>query len=104
MYRLILIACLVLLAGCEQRVEQQTVFEPDEGEYVLTVVLDLSGSFRQLLDEKAWAFLCQVIDRYFEDRIGHNDKLIIAQLSASERALLWQGTPLELRQEFKSGA
>src|SRR3977135_2558670 len=104
MYRLVIIACAVMFAGCQQRVERESVFEPDDGGFVLTVVLDMSSSFRELLDDKAWGFLCQLIDRYFEERIGHNDKLILAQLSNSNRALLWKGTPLELRQEFKSAA
>jgi hypothetical protein len=102
MYRLVIIACALMFVGCQQRAEQQSVFEPDDGEYVLTIVLDMSISFRELMDDKAWTFLCQIIDRYFQERIGHNDKLILAQLSASDRALLWMGTPLELRQEFKS--
>jgi hypothetical protein len=104
MYRLMVIAFALLFVGCQQRIEQESAFEPEEAEYVLTIVLDLSSSFRELLDDKAWTFLCQIIDRYFEDRIGYNDKLILAQLSASDRVLLWKGTTLELRQEFKSGA
>ena len=55
-------------------------------------------------DGKAWSFVCQVIGKYFQDRIGHNDKLILAQMSASDRSLLWSGTPLQLRQEFSSGS
>ena len=82
---------------------EDRVFEADEGEYVLTIALDMSGSFEAVRNERAWDFMCQIIDRYFRDRIGHDDKLILAQLSDSEKALLWKGTPLELRQQFTSG-
>src|SRR5947207_2928301 len=106
--RLVIVACLVMfLAGCQKRAEQADgVFQSDDGEYVLTIVLDMSSSFRELMADngKAWSFVCQVIDKYFRDRIGHNDKLILAQLSASDRALLWYGTPLQLRQEFSSAS
>jgi hypothetical protein len=82
------------------------VFQHDDGEFVLTIAVDMSASFQPLMaeDGKAWAFVCQIIDRYFRDRLGNNDKLILAQLSGNERALLWQGTPLELRQEFPSAS
>ena len=78
------------------------VFEADDGQYVLTVAVDMSSSFEEARNEKAWEFLCQVVDRYFRDRIGRNDKLILAQLSENDRALLWKGTPLELRQKFST--
>jgi hypothetical protein len=95
------------VAGCQERADQsEGVFRTDGGEYVLTIALDLSGSFEELMaeDGKAWAFVCQVLDKYFRDRLGHSDKLILAQLSGSEQSLLWRGTPLELRQEFPSAA
>jgi hypothetical protein len=106
MKRWFLVFC-VMLTGCQQRAEQsESVFRTDDGEYVLTIVLDMSGSFQEMMaeDGKAWAFVSQVIDRYFRDRLGRNDKLILAQLSANDRALLWRGTPLQLRQEFASAS
>jgi len=97
----------LLLMGCQKRIEQREgVFQTEDNEYVLTILLDMSGSFRGMMaeDGKAWSFVSQVIDKYFRDRIGRNDKLILAQLSANDRSLLWSGTPLQLRQEFSSGA
>ncbi|HVX12084.1 MAG TPA: hypothetical protein VHC22_12960 [Pirellulales bacterium] len=107
-YGLFVGVCTALLVlGCQKRLDRPDgVFRSDEGEYVLTIVLDLSGSFNALMaeDGKAWAFVCQVIEQYFQDRLGHSDKLILAQLSANDRALLWRGTPLELRQDFSSAS
>ncbi len=104
--RVLFVACLMLpFTGCEKRIEQAGgPFQADDGEYVLTIALDMSASFGELMaeDGKAWSFVCQIIDRYFRDRLGNNDKLILAQLSGSDRALLWSGTPLQLRQEFAS--
>lgn len=105
MYRLAVILFALSLVGCQKRAaDPETVFQAEDSEYVLTIVLDLSSSFQELMakDGKAWEFVCQIIDQYFRDRIGHNDKLILAQLSASDRALVWKGSPLELRQEFAS--
>lgn len=107
LFVLIAVCLSAFATGCQQRIERtESVFQPDESEYVLTIVLDMSLSFQELMaeDGKAWAFVCQVVDKYFHDRIGRSDKLILAQLSASDRALLWRGTPLELRQEFASAS
>jgi hypothetical protein len=107
MYRLASFVLVLFFVGCQKRVgEPETVFQEEDGEYVLTIVMDLSSSFQELMaeDGKAWEFVCQIIDKYFRDRIGHNDKLILAQLSASDRALVWKGSPLELRQEFASAS
>jgi hypothetical protein len=102
------VAWLVLSAvGCQERVDQsEGVFRADDGDYVLTIAIDMSGSFKELMGEdgKAWSFVCQVVDKYFRDRLGHSDKLILAQLSGNEQSLLWRGTPLELRQEFPSAS
>lgn len=92
-----------LAAGCEKRREvQTTTLVPDDSEYICTIMLDLSGSFSNLMAEqgKAYEFAMQVIDRYFRDRIASNDKIIIAQISGTKRSLLWQGTPTELHRDF----
>jgi hypothetical protein len=98
---------MLFIAGCQKRMEPtETVFQADDDEHVLTIALDMSASFSALMaeDGKAWSFVCQLIDRYFRDRVGHNDRLVLAQLSGSNRPLLWSGTSLELRQEFPSAS
>src|SRR5258708_19564846 len=101
----VVFASFVLACGCGPiREIPSTVLAPDEDEHVACVVIDLSGSFEHMMaeDGKAYDFVLQVIDRFFRDRIGTRDKLIIAQVSASDRLLLWHGTPQELRQQFPS--
>jgi hypothetical protein len=99
------VLCLAGLAGCEKRSESAApslTTQQDESEFVLAVVLDLSGSFtHQMANEgKAYEFALAVLDRYFRHRNGLNDKLILAQISGTHRSLLWQGSPLQLRQQF----
>lgn len=96
-----------LTCGCAPRRQAEvTPLRDDESEYVLTILLDLSGSFAHLMaeDGKGYDFALIVMGRYFRDRTGTRDKIIIAQVSGTERALLWEGTPLELRREFPSAA
>lgn len=97
------LACLSI--ACEQR-ESTTAPAPFAGadhEYVLAFVLDMSGSFAERMQEddgRAYQFFQQVAERFFMNRIGANDRVVIAQLSADERTLLWEGTPGSLMQRF----
>ncbi len=49
---------------------------------------------------QAHKFLMRVIDQYFRNSIGANNRIVIAQLSATQPALLWDGSPVDLRQQF----
>jgi hypothetical protein len=105
MIRLAICLSILLGCGCDKRRQAPTTFAVrDESQYVLIILLDLSGSFHQQMTEggQAHRFSMQVIDHYFRERIGTNDKLIIAQISGEERALLWEGTPLQLQKDFPS--
>lgn len=51
-------------------------------------------------DGKAYEFALTVMDRYFRDRIGTADEVIITQLSGNVKPMIWQGTPIQLRADF----
>lgn len=102
------VLCLTLaLAGCSPRRELAATAHPvslskaEDGQIML-IALDLSPSFRDRIagNGEGYLFATRVVDRYFRDRIGTQDKLVIAQLSGTERSLLWEGTPLTLRKKF----
>ena len=99
--------CLLLLAtlpGCEKRreVNGNSTFSTPENQYVAVIVMDLSGSFSQLMaeDGKAYQFAAHVVDEYFRNRDALDDKIILAQISGTHRSLLWDGTPRQLRKDF----
>jgi hypothetical protein len=98
--------CLSLAVGCERRRETEPRFVVEEEcDFVIAVILDLSGSFLEQMTEggEAHRFMLSLIDRYFRDRIGSNDQIIIAQISGTlDHSLVWQGTPLQLRKDFSS--
>ena len=105
LYALIVVAIVLMTAaGCEKRREAAKTLVADDTRYIMTILLDFSGSFEHMMADggKAYEFALAVLDKYFRDRIGSDDKLIIAQISGNDRALLWQGTPVQLRQEFSS--
>lgn len=71
-------------------------------DYVLIMPVDKSGSFQTLMKPggKGLEFANRTITHYFQNRIGNNDYLVVSQLSANRQALLWQGSPRQLRTEF----
>ena len=99
---LTLLATCLPLASCAP--PDQSVFGERQSEYVLTILLDLSPSFAsQLVDGGATDFMEAVLDRYFRHRAGSGDDLIvIAKISGDGEALLWRGTPRDLREQFPS--
>ncbi len=115
----LLLIVTIVIAGCEPyqppssdlstSAQTQTpgpsTFQPSETEYIVMIVVDLSGSFSHLMaDEgKAYEFALKIYEKYFRDRIGNDkDELIVAQLSGTSRSLLWRGSPLELRHKFST--
>jgi hypothetical protein len=97
-------ALIALVAGgCTPVGENgETAFSESDSEYLLAILIDLSGSFMEMMTEqgKAFQFTLAVLDRYFSDRSGLHDQIILAQISGQERALLWQGSPFEMRKAF----
>lgn len=93
-----LLVSLLALCGCSE------MGIPLEREHVVCVVIDLSESFQDqmVVKGKAHEFLMQVLNRYYREKIGSDSQIIIAQISGSDRCLLWKGTPATLRQEFTS--
>jgi hypothetical protein len=95
---------VTLPAGCERRRdEDESMLGTNRPDCSVAVVLDTSGSFAGRMDE-AFPFFVAVTDRYFRDRVGMNDELIVAQISGAERSLLWRGPPRALRQKFPDAA
>jgi hypothetical protein len=100
---------LIALAGCSKHTKQddsmQLSLGREDADYIVVIAIDLSGSFadRMTYDGKGYAFTMRVADNYFRNSIGTKNRIIIAQLSAPNRQpLLWDGTPIELRQDFPS--
>ncbi len=95
----------VLIGGCTRHTEQDTQqvsLGREDAEYLVLIALDLSGSFADKMtrEGKGYEFTMRVADRYFRNSIGTSNRIVIAQLSATDRALLWDGTPVQLRQDF----
>lgn len=99
---------LLLLAGCgEPYVETGTMapITTAQREYLLVLAVDVSGSFMEEMfgnDGRAYRFTLLAADKLFRDRMGEEDHILLSQLSANDRPLLWEGTPRELRRKFGS--
>jgi hypothetical protein len=107
MRKLWIVLLCVCVLGCEPVANQTgSPIAAQEFDYVLAVVVDMSGSFSGEMQSgsgRAHRFLMRAVDLFFRNRIGEgNDRIIITQVSGTQRALLWDGTPRGLRQEFSS--
>ncbi len=100
--RLLLVALLATAVGCQKRVSRYESSLGDErSEIVVAIIIDLSPSFEQRMaeDGAAYDFLMTILDRYFRDH-AVDGRLLLSQISDADNALLWEGTPQQLRAEF----
>ncbi|MFO0826138.1 MAG: hypothetical protein U0792_23980 [Gemmataceae bacterium] len=91
--------------GCtpHQEPTQSTTFTGSDPEYVMILVLDLSGSYAQYIENgRAWAAVETIVRQFFRDRAGENDKIIIAQISSQPQGPIWSGSKRAFRQELGS--
>ena len=99
--------CALLLNGCIEKPQQSNVhqpFQPIELDAVLSIVVDLSGSFHDdwRRDGRAYKLFLELVNQFFEDHMGTESKVIIGQISNSESFVLFDGTPQELTRRFRS--
>ena len=101
---LLLIAVCLFSSGCikSQDTTQSAPFEEQELDTALAIVIDLSGSFSSLWDDKAYKLFLDISDRFFQGAMGTETRLVISQLSGSDQVLLFEGRPSELRKRFRS--
>ena len=62
----------------------------------------MSGSFANSWDGRAHSLLMRLLDELFAAGMGNESRVVIGQLSGSGQVVLFEGTPTELRQKFKS--
>lgn len=71
-----------------------------EEENIVLLAVDASPSFQKRIADGGSQFAMRVVEKFFRDRAGSQDKLVIARLSGDgERALAWEGTALQLRMQ-----
>lgn len=94
------------MIGCEKRnAEEASSFVEDDCEVVLAIVVDLSGSCSDLFadDGRGYDFLMGALAKYQRAEPA-GGKVIIAQLSASDNPLLYEGSSVDLRRDYASAA
>lgn len=101
----LLMAVVIFSAGCQRRSdESRTGFDEPQNEYVLALVLDLSSSSLELFkeDKAGYEFMMKLIDHYMMSVPGDAGRIVLVQLSGSDNPLLWEGSPMQLQQDFSS--
>lgn len=85
----------IAICGCTPREKSGDVFRQEEGDYVLLIAV----SEEVTESDHAYQYMLMAIDKYFQDRIGTNDQIMIARIEGI-RPLVWKGTPRALRKDF----
>jgi len=90
--------------GCVKSVDQSdsAPFESEELDAVLAIVIDQSSSFDEEWTSRAHHFFLRVMDQFFSDTAGSNTKVVLSQMSGSDKVVVFDGTPQQLRAKFKS--
>lgn len=96
--------CLIPQGGCikSEAIGQASPFETQELDACLAIVVDMSGSFSNSWDDRAYDLFLNLSDRFFTEGMGSDSRLIISQLSGDEKAVLFDGKPSDLRRRFQS--
>ena len=101
---LLLSICLIC-TGCIETPDTRvsTPFETTGVDACLSIVIDMSGSFRESWDDRAYRLFLDISERFYTDAaMGGETKLVIGQLSGNEQVLLFEGQAEDLRKEFNS--
>ncbi len=101
----LLIAGLGLVPACTPYQPPETVgrLQPDNPEYVMVLVFDMSGSYAQYMNNgRAWDAANAMIRKFFRDRAGESDRIVIAQISNAPQGPIWSGSPKAFRAQFHS--
>jgi hypothetical protein len=101
---LLMLLFVTSIPGCiaSQANKSISPFEANELDGCLAIVIDMSGSFAESWDDRAFGLFTDLADQYFTDAMGTDNRLVISQLSGNERAVLFEGKPSELQQKFSS--
>lgn len=102
-----LIVCLFAMCcgGCIENQAAKTnrpAFEIEELDAALAVVVDMSGSFRNDWDDRAYKLFLQLMDRFFTEGMGSESRVVLGQISGNSNVILFEGTPAEVRSRFRS--
>lgn len=104
---LFLLLGLILLLACSGCVpstskKQAAHFESTELESCLAIVVDLSGSFANSWDDRAYDLFISLMDQFFTEGAGAESRLVIGQLSGNSEVVLFEGRPADLQSKFDS--
>lgn len=95
---------LVVTAGCFEATPRTNVepFAVESLDACLIVGVDLSSSFAEDFSDRAYPLLLEVMNKFFTASMGDNTRIVLSQISGSDDAMLFEGTPRELRRRFKT--
>ncbi len=104
LFPLFTVCSLLLANGCMESPDPETIapFEDQELDACLAIVVDMSGSFHDQWNDRAYDLFLELSERFFTEAMGTNTKLVIGQLSGSDQVVIFEGRPGDLKKRFGS--
>jgi hypothetical protein len=102
---IIFVMLAATLVGCTRHRPDgnKSPFQEEDTRYTLAFVFDLGPKYRSRVlgsNPTALQYALEVKDIYFRDRSDASDRLLVAQVSSLERAVLWDAKPRFFKKEF----
>jgi len=93
-----------MFAGCipSKPAANYRPFESDQLDACLAIMVDMSGSFSDSWDDRAYPLFLELTDQFFTEGAGDESRIVIGQLSAAEKVVLFEGRHGDLRAKFDS--
>lgn len=93
-----------VFSGCvkSQPSNREPVFEVEVLDACLAIVVDMSGSYREYWNTRAYRVFVELMNRFFTDEMGGDTRVVIGQLSGEEQVVLFEGRPRDLQARFSS--
>ncbi|QDV61990.1 hypothetical protein Mal65_11180 [Crateriforma conspicua] len=100
----IVVTAAVAMVGCVKavRTSERPAFERQELDGCMAILIDMSGSFADAWEERAYELFIELSESYFTEAMGTNNRLVISQLSGNDRVVVFEGAPVDLTRQFRS--
>lgn len=98
------VVCLIFMSGCieSQSISQPKAFDRTELDACLAIVVDMSSSFADSWEERAYNLFVELMDQFFTEGMSIESKVVLGQLSGNKSVVLFEGRPAEVRERFQS--
>ncbi|MEM6469587.1 MAG: hypothetical protein AAF802_08435 [Planctomycetota bacterium] len=84
------------------RIRSDSAFETRELDACLAILIDMSGSFSEQWDDRAYGLFMEISEAYFSGAMGSDNRVVISQIGSDSSIVLFEGRPSDLMSRYSS--